>query len=277
MKGLDNFTTLIQLISAVNFAYIIPFFHQKVYDTIFNEKKFYSEKIGFFKNLMKVEQGTLEEMRENAKNEMITAIDTLIDQYKILKIQWEGKMAETKYMIDWVKNRKGFKSLFLFSSLFCIVDLLNIAIVNTYNNNIYLVFTHFITIIAFIYVLKLIYKILFSGWKKKDDDYCYKRAIRYFVQTIFFAFFGTLIFYWLRKYYSIPIYEWITSIVVILSIAIPFIPCVFTFLFMFIGIKFVYFYTKLSTKAINKEQEDLNASKRELEEKNNFIKHTSWG
>lgn len=278
MKELNSFTALIQLISAVNFAYIVPYFHEKVYAVLFNEDKFYSDKITYYQDLMIADQESLKTMKDNANDGATQkAIDDLIEKCKKLSDKWNVKMDETRNMVDWVMNRKGFKSLFLFTSLFCIVDLLNIALTNVYNYNIFFMFTYLMTILSFFYVLKLTWRILFSGWKNKDDVFCYKRSIRYFIQSFIFAFIFALLNCWLQQYVSYSIFKWVTSIVVILSVAIPFYPIVFIFLFIGGSVKFINLYTTLNTRTVREEQKQLNLKKQELECKMNPTKNASWG
>jgi len=278
MKELNSFTALIQLISAVNFAYIVPYFHEKVYAVLFNEDKFYSDKITYYQDLMIADQESLKTMKDNANDGATQkAIDDLIEKCKKLSDKWNVKMDETRNMVDWVMNRKGFKSLFLFTSLFCIVDLLNIALTNVYNYNIFFMFTYLMTILSFFYVLKLTWRILFSGWKNKDDVFCYKRSIRYFIQSFIFAFILALLNCWLQQYVSYSIFKWVTSIVVILSVAIPFYPIVFIFLFIGGSVKFINLYTTLNTRTVREEQKQLNLKKQELECKMNPTKNASWG
>lgn len=266
MSGLEHFAALIQLISAVNFAYIVPYFHKKVYGTIFNEEKFYSDKIVYFQDLMAADLESLKRMRPKGNSKKKKAIDALIGKYKDLNVKWEAKKAETESMVDWVMNRKGFKSLFLFSSLFCVIDLFNIAMTNACTSNVWMVFAHLMTLLAFLYVMKLTYRVLWSGWKQKEDEYCYKRTIRYFVVAFTAAACGALLNEWMLRYTCTPIQQWVTSSVVILSVALPFYPCIFTFLFICISVQFINVYTNFTTRAIRKEQEGLSHEKQLLED-----------
>lgn len=280
MKGLEHFTALIQLISAVNFAYIVPYFHKKVYKNLFNENQFYSDKIIRFQNMMVVELTSLNGLKQSCEEDAKKRkkVEELIERYKKLNEKWEVKKGDIEGMVDWVMNRKGFKSLFLFTSLFCVVDLLNIALSNAYNKNIFIVFTYLITILVSIYVLKLTLKILLSGWKEMDDAFCYKRTIKYFVIVFSVSIILSILNWLILKYtsFSFPINNKVTSTVVFLSVAIPLYPCVFTFLFIVLSIKFICAFTELFTITIRKEQDQLSVEKKNLEKDMKFIESVKW-
>lgn len=266
MNGLEHFTALIQLISAVNFAYIVPYFNKKVYGTIFNEEKFYSDKIVSFQDMMAADIESLKRMRPKDNNKRKKEIDALIGKYNNLNVKWEAKKSETETMVDWVMNRKGFKSLFLFTSLFCVIDLFNIAMTSASSANPWVVFAHLVTLLSFLYVIKLTHRILWSGWKQRDDDFCYKRTIRYFATASTVAAIGALVNEWMLQYTCTSIPQWLTSTVAVLSVVIPFFPCVFTFLFIGISVQFINIYTDFNTKSIRKEQEGLSEERQKLED-----------
>lgn len=276
MNELEHFTALIQLISAVNFAYIVPYFHKKVYETIFNEEKFYSDRIISFQDTMAADLESLKRMKPKGNGKEKKEFNELIGKYNDLNVKWEAKKAETESFVDWVMNRKGFKSLFLFASLFCVIDLFNIAITNVIDANFLLVFSQLMAMLSFFYVIKLTYRILKSGWKQKDDDYCYKRTIRYFVIAFFLALLVALLNEWMLQYSCTPIPYWTKKITLILSVGIPFFPCLFTFLFIGICVQFINIFTSFNTRAIRKEQETLSAEKQRFEDKKQPTNSVEW-
>ena len=130
LDDLGKYTTLIQLISAVNFAYIFTRFHENVYKLFFDEKKLIEEKFVSFINDITVDKESLQSMEpiettSGKSNKDVLA--NLKSDFEQLLGLWEQQKRKMTGSFQKVKDVKGVRSLFLFVSLFCLMDLFNIA------------------------------------------------------------------------------------------------------------------------------------------------------
>ena len=190
-NSLVNYTTLIQLISAVNFAYIFSRFHQCVYHLIFNESKFFQSKFTSFINDLTVDVQSLDlmepiETTRGASNAQ--ALSEIKEEFSSLRNSWDIKRETITSTLNKVKTVKGIRSLFLFVSLFCLLDLFNIATCRWCGNAYMHEFAIVFSMASIVVPLILTCYILCFKWAEDSEVYCYKWTSWSFVITVASSF-----------------------------------------------------------------------------------------
>ena len=126
MENLNNFSALIQLISAVNFANIKLNFHQQIFDLIANVDDIYDRKFKEVQSAIDADVVSLNSLdpietmdgKSNSKH-----IEQLRNRYSELNEKWDEKHSALGEQFKKCKELRGIKSFFLFISLYCIYDL----------------------------------------------------------------------------------------------------------------------------------------------------------
>ena len=151
MSWIDNFMALIQLISAVNFVYIISHFPSAVLGVIFNKKKLINDRFSSFTNQINADLQSLDTMTPMTIQDGRTngqEIESLKEDYKKMKSEWDVKRDETESVIDKAQSVKGSKCLILYTSLYCILTMFNIAMIKVTQCDFWLVSTILINKLA---------------------------------------------------------------------------------------------------------------------------------
>lgn len=231
--NLNNYAALIQLISAVNFAYIFTRFHQRVYRLIFNEKKLIEDRFTSFINDITVDKSSLQSMEpiettKGATNEQ--ALTELKERFEGLLAAWNEQRSKMTSTLQRVKNVKGVRSLFLFISLYCLINLFNIATCGWCKNSFWDGFTILFNLLSFIVPAILTYKILRFKWANVSEVYCYRWTSWSFIITITVS----LLLAWLNFIYvGIEVMAPVMyKIAFVMSIVIPFYACLFSVVYI---------------------------------------------
>ena len=232
---LEKFTALIQVISAINFTYILTHFPKTVYDKILNEEELTNKRFQSFIDgpLSKAEESIecMDPIVINGKDtiEHITQLKDLLNKYLTI---WNDEKNKTEKIIQNIKEAKGIKCLFLFISVFCILDFFNIALVNIYDSQFVQVFIFWINLFSFAFTIWISFKIVFSRWKGREDNYCYNQTSRYIFYTLIFSVVFAIINEWIIAKYGvlleIPII--ISKAILWLCIILPLVPCLLSIL-----------------------------------------------
>lgn len=267
---LKEFTALIQLISAINFAYIFTHFAQKVYSKIFNEEEFINKQFSSFRNgqLAKVSE-SIEHMNPiviNGKDTHIH-IDSLKSELTIITNRWDKAKEKAQEIIKNFKEVKGVKCLFLYISVYCIIDMLNIAIINVVNIRFFQIFTYLINAMSFIFSIIITYMILRLKWQKKEDIYCYNQTRKFLSYTFIICLFLTIfneicIILWGIK---IEMPTFFTTILLFFCVFLPLYPCLFSVIYIFGNIVYINFFRTKTKTTVLYELRYLNKKKKKLE------------
>lgn len=276
---LNNFATLIQLISAVNFAYIFTRFHSRIYKVYFNEEKIIRENFTSFINEITVDMASLQMMEpiktvKGASNEK--NLNQLKDDYSILFDNWNRKQDVIKSSIHKVKNAKGIKSLFLFISLFCLVDLFLIAkitsLVDASGNKMgsYGCWEAFSIVFLFLSIIVPIILTCFVfsyKWADMTDVKCYKWTSWSFLLTVVISLLvSSLFLFFLPVWFdSFVRTEGVCAVSVVLSILLPFIACLISVVFIFHEERKVKNNATVITKDLRESQKSLHTKKIEMD------------
>lgn len=265
LSYLNNYTTLIQLISAVNFAYIFTRFHQRVYRLIFNEKKLIDDKFTSFTNDMTVDMDSLETMEPldttNGQSNR-EAINNLKENFKRLEESWATQRDNMTRLLQKVKQVKGVRSLFLYISLFCLIDLFNIANAGCRREGFCEYFFVVFSLTSIMVPVILTYKILFFMWEHKSEVLCYKWTSTAFIVTMAGSLILTLVLY---NILGIELPKWLYFTSAIIAVFLPFYASLFSVIYIWGYEKRIKCLAGNDTKEVREKQEKLHQEKIKLD------------
>lgn len=279
---LKEFTAFVQLVSAVNFAYIFTHFAERLFNRIFNEEEDINKKFASFRNgqLAKVSQ-SIESM--DTVNINGTDTDAHVQQMKdsLAKLiaRWDKAKDKTQSIIQNSKSVKGLKSLFLYISIYCVIDMFNMAIINTVDIRIIQIFVYSVNILAFVYTIFLTGKILYNKWKEKEDKFCFNQTRKYVTLTIILAVVTAIInefcvYCWGEN--NIP--DFVIYLSLIPCVFLPVYPCLFSVLFIFLKISYVSLFREFNKLCIKWGIWSLNKKKKKYEDAVSVLTSTlNWG
>ena len=175
METLNNFSALIQLISAVNFANIKLNFHQQIFDLIANVDDIYDRKFKEVQSAIDadvVSLNSLEPIKTMDGKSNSNHIEQLRSRYSELNEKWDEKHSALGEQFKKCKEQRGIKSFFLFISLYCIYDLALFAIIQSFPNlDFYRLALNSLSIITILISLYYLYKIARQNYQDKDEKY----------------------------------------------------------------------------------------------------------
>ena len=280
MNWLEHYTALIQLISAVNFAYIATHFPTKVFGLIFDENKLLNNKLLSFKNQVSADILSLtfmqplktEDGRTNAN-----IIDQLRRDYTNHNEKWEAKQNEIIKKINTAKSVKGSKCLFLNISLFCILTLFNIATFGIVNSDFVLIFAILTNIGTFLYSIYLTYSMWYHKWDGFSDVQCYRKTGFTFGIIVVTALIVSFINYMaIAQTGGTPIPHRILSLLLFLSIILPLYPCLMSIVFIMSHGKNITDYIETETSSLKIEQSKLHKRKEDLDKIDEMFSPPHW-
>lgn len=125
-----NFVSVIQLVTALNFANISSSLHEKMFKVLVDVKTFFNIRFGELQNKMTADLESLRSMSpietKDGKSNKST-IDELTNEYLNLSSRWEAEKNRIESKMGDFFSTKGINSLFLFISLYCVIDMFFIA------------------------------------------------------------------------------------------------------------------------------------------------------
>lgn len=252
MIDLEHFTALIQLISAVNFAYITLRFHEKIFKIIFSLPKSIAVAFDNIKSTYTLDITSLRSMDPLRTTNDLSLEDSILklaNKYEELPQKWSLAYKRHELRLNYCMSAEGVKSLFLFISIYCILDLFLIALIGTNTNVIaYKVSLRFLNINTSLISLGYIIRTCF-----KNPKYSPENLYSWAIVLSSFNFLATLIVGLLSYFGKITInnQENTTLCCAILSVALPFLPCLWTVIYCIsniIRIKIELFCTKLDIR-----------------------------
>lgn len=173
MENLNNFSALIQLISAVNFANIKFNFHQKIFDLIANVDDIYDRKFKEVQSAIEadtVSLNSLEPLETKDGKSNANHIKQLRSRYSELNEKWDKKHSELGEQFKKCNQQRGIKSFFLFISLYCIYDLALFATIQSFpDQDLYRLILNSLSIITTLISLGYLYKITRQNYHHKDE------------------------------------------------------------------------------------------------------------
>ncbi len=268
MYSIVHFEAFIQLISAVNFMYILTKFSNKVYERIFDENRMFTQRFTNYTDALAANGTTLEKMSPITTIEGMSteqAINDLRQKYQNLETRWHKTADDVKEKIAKMNDVRGLRCLFLYASLFCIIDLFNIAWYNAAYTDFSLIFTFTFNIICSFYLVVISIIVWFEKWKEKDDSYCYEWTTTRFVLSLGIALGLTVINWGLQHFFFFPIPQTIYCILSLFCIVNAVFPLLFTVIYIKVSVYKIGKYTMDQTKDLKEEFEGLNADKKKID------------
>ena len=269
MSWLEHYAALIQLMSAVNFAYIVTHFPSKVFAMIFDVKKLLNNRLFSYIIQVSADIESLKVMQPIITN------DGRSNEYRILElredynehyVKWKQKKKEIKAQINMAKAVKGSKCIFLNVSLFCLLTLFNIATYILFENDFMMVFILLLNRFILFYSIYLSYIMWKHKWDQLSDVDCYRRTGLSFLLIVIVALvISGINSLALAQTGGTPIPDWLGNSVLSLCIILPFYPCLISILFVFFHEKDIVRYIKIETAPLRIEQAQLHERKQNLD------------
>lgn len=266
MENLNNFSALIQLISAVNFANIKLNFHQQIFDLIANVDDIYDRKFKKIQSAIEadiVSLNSLEPLETKDGKSNSKHIEQLRNRYSELNEKWDKKHSVLGEQFKKCNQQRGIKSFFLFISLYCIYDLALFAIIQSFpDRDFYRLALNSLSIITIIISLGYLYKIARQNYQDKDEK-IYKITLIYSVASIIIALIIAAVIIHTEgivKTFMVNYYLPIAAII------LPFFPCFLcALIYVFQEIK-IRCITGYSTFSLRRMQKKLHKEKVKLDE-----------
>lgn len=269
MNWLDHYTALIQLISAVNFAYIATHFPSKVFGLIFDVNKLLNNKLFSYKNQVAADIESLKVMQPIKTDKGKSTENKIVElraDYNEHREKWNQKEGDIEERIDTAKSVKGSKCIFLNISLFCIFALFNIATLGVVKNDFAIVFTLLLNLFTLLYSLYLTYIMWKHKWDEFTDVKCYRRTGTAFLLIVIIALFVSGInSFAISRVGASPIPDWLSNILLSFCIALPFYPCIISVVFIVLHEKKIKNYIETETAPLIAEQDTLHKRKEKLD------------
>ena len=268
MEKLFDFIGVLQVICAVNFAWIIEKFHATVFSKLFNTN-IIEDKFKPIDSDVCADLTSISEMLSKFKDSKIKFKDKLDDlkaNYEAFKSQWAKAKDNVYGIVAKCLGAKCFRSFFLYISLYCICDIILISCIHAHND---VLFTHYLCLLNYITAIISIWYLLIIIFQRdhRDDSKLYQTALLALLVTI-----GTIVICLVvNKFWDNIIFDLITINIVsnfgsALSIIIPFIPCVFAALYSLISIIFIHIVIYFKTYSLKRKHKALRAQKEILNE-----------
>lgn len=183
---IEHFTAAIQLITAVNFTFILTHLPKCIFKQILGYDLVCREK---FKKFRAIKLGGIANDINNMKNIVIDGVETSRHKNKLTSkvdriiASWDFCEEKSVSIINRLCKAKGFKCLFLFISVYCVFDLIAIPSLNLWSNDYLITLISLINLFAIFHTLRLSWIILHSKWDAKPDRECYNRTIVFLAYT----------------------------------------------------------------------------------------------
>lgn len=272
METLSHFTSVIQLISAVNFANIAFGFHTKVFRILFDIRKTVKATYQPIKEDIIVASDSLKSMEPIETTDGKTTEEEVISlqqAYRELKTKCKKEIDKLYSTCKKFSDTEIVKIFFLFVSLYCIIDLVLIALSSAIKCIIPDTMLHLTNFLTFGFCFKYIIHII-----KQNNKVTYKTAIIDTAIILGISIILSIInFIFIEIFYvsfEIPMYAVIISYC--LSVLIPFIPCIFCFYYARNKVKQINTNVKDALQILKQESEKLQKRMDNLNSISNIFK-----
>lgn len=236
----NHFIPLIQLISGVNFAFIITSFHERIYENTFDESKMREKDMSPLNQEITLDADSVKIMKPEDAPDNQSKSETVIlkGEYQELVKEWTEKESFIDKHILHLKSSNGSKSLFLFASLYCLVCMFNIAMTYSNPNSFWKILLLMFNLWSAVYMGKITLKIIRNQWADREKEFCYMRTARYFVfSTGISVLCATAIKLCAQNIEYTLTGDAALLILQIACIALPFYPCLFSACYVLVGVK----------------------------------------
>lgn len=267
MTSMDNFTTLIQLISAINCAFIVISFFDRVYSMFFNVDQMKSTYFSPLTQSIDLCQGSLENLNPPDTPDWKVfrrKKERLKQRLDIYKAQQAVVLTELEKEADNIRQVTGLKSFFLFISIYCFIDLFLIALMKTcpWSGLVYFQISfNFTYLFCCFFFMNVIDK---KKWNGKHASHCYHRSIFYFSACFFISMLLCVLsnLLGLTKEMVPSVIQYLDNL---LSVVLPFCPIVFAYYYFLDQKERIYAMAKNQTEPIKDSVVEVLNEKNSLE------------
>ena len=260
--NMDNYYTVIQIITGVNFVFILSNFLQRTINDLFDVKSHLDANNKRYANKWLLDAETANSMTihdENGANNR-AAIEKLSKKYKKIANIWSQWCGWLNGVNEKMSSRLGFQTLFLLGSIYCVVDLLLMAY--SCNNSDLLGCTLFFlswNIIFTIIILFVFIRIVIGGVKNEKEEnlqWAFWFVFMGIMVLIVILFMSQDTITQMNSYIPVKLCEWNSKSAIIL----PFMPCALSVVYIFcvellnkIVYRLVYWYCSLRAISPSKQ------------------------
>lgn len=285
MDWIDNFTAIIQLMCAVNFGFIATSYNEKVYDMFFKHTLLVDRpyrKIVDINRLLVNSEISKEMVPKDSSygitNEEIEEVKKASEELNEAREKWNKESCNLKEKINKEKNINGAGNFFLFISIYGVIEMILIALIQSSKYSFFLIFLAILNTAVFIYSLGIAWLIRSHKMDERSTYSCFIGMISVYVcvimATIIFTFIY-LFFFEHTSYFSLP--PMLINVCLSEGVILPFFPLFFLTLHIWL------FSQKISKKVseivsevkLNEKEEKLDEIKKGLEKKLTFTNVSS--
>lgn len=266
MISMEHFATLIQLITAINCAFIVISFLDRVYSMFFNEDLMVKTYFDPVLRSIELNQGSLGNLKPDDKPEWAVfkkKVLQLQQQLSIYKEQLSALQTGIQCEAQSIRQVVGFKSLFLFISIYCFLDLFLIGLSARFMPIATFIQIAFNLISTFccVYFYNVIQG---KKWEGRNTIDCYNYSLWLFVFAVLISFLCGV----LATLFAITVDDIPSGLLLlsnILCIVLPFFPIVFSFYYFEEAKDRLYGLAEQRAKPIVVSVEKIENAKKELE------------
>ncbi|MFP3765172.1 hypothetical protein [Prevotella intermedia] len=274
---IDHFTTVIQLMCAVNFGYIAISFPRKVFDIFFDRKRLLDKP---YNKLIDTERfaSDLESAKKIDSNSWLySRIRNKIEDFKEEKNDAidtrEAGYRKIDNKIKKHKNVKGVKSFFFFISIYGVTEMILLALMSSVKEPsqylFFLIFLVFLNIGVVVYSSYLVWSVWNHKMNKKDDGACYVGTVSVYAILLIIALVLTFLhmsFFEHTDFRALPLVM-STNIFLSGGIVLLFVPLFFSNFYLWFFTQKIKRETKEFLMEVNKKQKELQKLSDEISKK----------
>ena len=279
---MEHFATLIQLICAINCAFIVVSFFERVYAMFFNEQQLNEKYLVPVRQAMDLYQGALEGLNPPDSNEWVVFKNKVLrlrQRIETYRLQLNAQQTAIHQDIESIRQKTGFKSFFLFISLYCFIDLFCISLAGslsqalTEDNSsglgncpfILSVFVVLFNIFIAIGCVRFAIAIGNNSWSGKSDKQCYTQSVNFLLISLGIAW-ALACFLELAGMTTEMIPWGVKFVSNTLSVLLPFGPSIYTFYHFLSQQERIYTKVQLETAGMKSLLDDVFKEKESLEQ-----------
>lgn len=278
---IEKFTAAIQLITAVNFTFILTHFPNTIYKQVLDYDV--ANRKGFKKfndNMLIPLKEDINNMNTKNDEKLIKHKQKLAEKISSIQEKWKEYEQKSSRLTQHISDSKGFKCLFLFVSVYCVFDLIAIPALNLWNNDYLTTLISLINLASIAFTVRLSWIICRFKWNDRSDRECYNRTIIF----LLYSFLGILPVWAITHFAPTAIWNanavWFVKFIwgfdVWSCLLLPFYPFLFSISFVFGAIwltsmKRAYWKMKLRFSVLK-----LKHKKRKIEKASDIISNFDW-
>lgn len=238
INSIQHFTAAIQLITAVNFTFILTHLPNTIYKQVLDYDVTTRKKFKRFndKKLIPLQED-INNMNTKDNQSLIKHKQRLSEEIESIQKQWKEYEQKSANFTQHISDAKGIKCLFLYISVYCVFDLIAIPALNIWYNDYLTTLISLINLASIVFTIRLSWIICRLKWNVRSDRECYNKTILFLA----YSFLGILPVWILTHFSSTAIDS--SSILEAIKLMwgfdvwscllLPFYPMLFSIVFVF--------------------------------------------